>query len=80
MLSKFMLRAKENEEFDKWWQRWISTLAQRRSVVKHPAYGNKSGDDVECTTDAGPGNLHVNASRLFVASEGLRESSGRGRL
>lgn len=79
MLSKFMLRVKENEEFDKWWQHWISTLAQRRIVVKHPAYGNKSGDDVEGTTDAGPGNLDVNV-RPFRSFWELRESSGRGRL
>jgi hypothetical protein len=51
MLRKFMLKAKENEEFDKWWRHWISTLAQSRIVVKHPASGNKSGEDSERTAN-----------------------------
>jgi hypothetical protein len=46
MLRKFMLRAKENEAFDKWWQQWISALAQNRIVVKQPS-GNESGDNLE---------------------------------
>jgi hypothetical protein len=51
MLRKFMLRAKENEEFDKWWKHWISTLAQSRTVVKHQVSENKSGDDLERTAN-----------------------------
>jgi hypothetical protein len=51
MLRRFMLKAKETEEFDKWWKHWISTLAQSRTVVKHPVSENKSGDDLECTAD-----------------------------
>jgi hypothetical protein len=43
-----MLRAKENEEFDKWWQHWIATVGQNR-MVKHPVSGNEPGDDVERT-------------------------------
>jgi hypothetical protein len=41
-----MLRAKENEEFDKWWQHWIATTAQSYMVVEPPVSGNKPGDDV----------------------------------
>jgi hypothetical protein len=48
-----MLRAKENEEFDKWWQHWIATVAQSCMVAEHPASGNKLGDDVVPT----PGNF-----------------------
>ena len=51
MLRKFTLKAKENEEFHKWWQHWISTLAQSRIVVKHSASGNKSDEDLERTVD-----------------------------
>jgi hypothetical protein len=36
----------ENAEFDKWWQDWISTVAQSGTVVEHAAFGNKPGDDV----------------------------------
>jgi len=41
-----MLRAKENEEFDKWWQHWIVTVAQSCTVAERPEFGNKPGDDV----------------------------------
>jgi len=40
-----MLRAKENDEFDKWWQRWIATVAQSCMGAEHP-FGNKPSDDV----------------------------------
>jgi hypothetical protein len=43
---KSMLRAKENEEFDKWWQHWIATVAQSCMVAAPPASGNKLGDNV----------------------------------
>jgi hypothetical protein len=46
-----MLRAKENGEFDKWWQLWISTLAQGRIAIRRPTSGNESGDDLECTAE-----------------------------
>jgi hypothetical protein len=36
----------ENAEFDKWWQDWITTVAQSCTVVKHAASGNKPGGDV----------------------------------
>ena len=36
----------ENVEFDRWWQHWITTVAQTAKVVKHPTSGNKPGDDV----------------------------------
>jgi hypothetical protein len=36
-----MLVAKENEEFDKWWQHWISMVDQS-IVAKPPASGNES--------------------------------------
>jgi len=45
--GQFMLRAKENEEFDKWWRHWIANVAQSRMAVKHPPSGIKSGDDAE---------------------------------
>jgi hypothetical protein len=32
--------AKGNEEFNKWWQYWMSTLAQNRVIVSHPTSGN----------------------------------------
>jgi len=41
-----MLRAKENDEFEKWWQHWIATAAQSCAVAEHPAFGNKPSDDV----------------------------------
>jgi len=41
-----MLRAKENEEFDKWWQHWIATVAQSCRLAERPEFGNKPGDDV----------------------------------
>jgi hypothetical protein len=50
-----MLRAKGNEEFNKWWKYWMSTLVQNRVVVRHPASGNKP-PDVEPTGDASHGN------------------------
>jgi hypothetical protein len=50
-----MLRAKGNEEFNKWWKYWMSTFAQNRVVVRHPASGNKP-PDVEPTGDASHGN------------------------
>jgi hypothetical protein len=51
-----MLRARENVEFDKWWQRWISKLVPQTIVAKHPLSG-KPFDDVRPTADAGPCNL-----------------------
>ena len=44
-----MLRAKGNEEFIKWWQYWMSTLAQNR--IKHPTSGKKPRR--ECKTHCG---------------------------
>jgi hypothetical protein len=41
-----MLRAKENDEFDKWWQRWIATVAQSCAVAEHSEFANKPSDDV----------------------------------
>jgi hypothetical protein len=41
-----MLRAKENQEFDKWWQHWIAKADQSCMVGKPPASGNEPGDDV----------------------------------
>ena len=49
-----MLRAKGNEEFNKWWQYWMSTLAQNR--VKHPTSGKKPDANVELTVDTSPGS------------------------
>ena len=40
------LSMSENAEFDKWWQDWITTVAQSGTVVEPPASGNRSGDDV----------------------------------
>jgi hypothetical protein len=47
-----MLRAKGNEEFNKWWQYWMSTLAQNR--VEHPTSGKKPDANVELTVDNEP--------------------------
>jgi hypothetical protein len=43
--------AKRNEEFNKWWQYWMSTLAQNRVVVRHLTSGNKPRAYVEPTVD-----------------------------
>ena len=51
--------AKRNEEFNKWWQYWISTLAQNRVIVSHPRPGNKPCADVERTVDTNSGNLYT---------------------
>ena len=51
--------AKRNEEFNKWWQYWMSTLAQNRVVVRHPTSGNKPRAYVEPTVDASTGNLYT---------------------
>ena len=40
------LSMSENAEFDKWWQDWITTVAQRCTVVEHAASANKPGEDV----------------------------------
>ena len=36
-----MLRAKENEEFDKWWHTWIAAVDQSCMVAEHPISGNE---------------------------------------
>jgi hypothetical protein len=51
--------AKRNEEFNKWWQYCMSTLAQNRVIVSHPTPGNKPCADVERTVDTNSGNLYT---------------------
>jgi hypothetical protein len=41
-----MLRVKENEEFDRWWQQWIATVVPGCRVAEHPASGSKPSEDV----------------------------------
>jgi hypothetical protein len=50
-----MLGAKENEEFEKWWQHWISTVDQD-IAAKPPASGNEAVNGA--MEDGFPSPLH----------------------
>jgi hypothetical protein len=47
------MKAKENEEFDKWFKQWVSTQTQSRVGVK-PGLGEPVAD-TECPADADSG-------------------------
>lgn len=46
-----MLGPKENNEFRKWWSKWISTREQCQIEMQHPPTGTRPGVLAECTPD-----------------------------
>jgi hypothetical protein len=66
------MKAKENEEFDKWFKQWISTRTQSRVGVK-PGLGEPVAD-TECLADAD------SAREMFSVKQEIYQCSAKRSL